>query len=138
MNIVDHYALRDADGRTTVTNESLGQAGLALISTAICHDQAREADASVALDAEIARAESAYRLMLVADELLKSGSDALLLPLGFSEAHVADLRRRAGPAGGYPQYSLQNIQETLLLLREARNGRVEGNKVELWEPPVGQ
>ena len=79
-----------------------------------------QAETLRALDAEIARAEEAYRLMTRADELMKFGADDQLELLGFTAQHVAELRRRAGPGGGYPPYSLANIQETLRTLRDAR------------------
>ncbi len=72
------------------------------------------------LDEEISRAEAAYQLMLVADTCLKAGADQLLLLLGFTQQHIADLRNRAGPRGGYPGYSLRNIKQTLRLLRKTR------------------
>lgn len=72
------------------------------------------------LDEEISRAEAAYQLMLVADTCLKAGADQLLLLLGFTQQHIADLRSRAGPRGGYPGYALRNIKQTLRLLRKTR------------------
>jgi hypothetical protein len=79
------------------------------------------------LDVEIARAEEAYQLMLAADACLKSGADRLLLLLGFSPAHVRELRALSGPGGGYPPYSLRNIRRTLRQLRDERE-RASGSK----------
>ena len=79
-----------------------------------------DGDDACQLDSEIAKAESAYQLMVVADACLKSGADHLLLQLGFSVQHVAELRRRAGPGGGYPRYALRNIQQTLRFLKDTR------------------
>ena len=59
--------------------------------------QGYEAAAFHPLDEEIARAEEAYQLMLVADTCLRSGADRLLLALGFSQAHIDDLHARSGP-----------------------------------------
>ena len=78
------------------------------------------AQALCPIDVEIQRAEAAYQLMLVADTCLKVGADRLLLELGFSEAHIARLRDRAGPGGGYPAYAIRNIRQTLRILRRTR------------------
>ena len=72
------------------------------------------------IEDELVRAQSALRLMLEADALLKAGADDSLIALGFSNEHVADLRRRAGSQGGYPPYSLRNIKQTILMLQLRR------------------
>lgn len=81
------------------------------------------------LDLEIARAQEAYQLMLVADACLRSGADRLLLLLGFSMIHVRELRAQSGPGGGYPAYSLRSIRKTIRQLhseREMQLARREG------------
>jgi hypothetical protein len=55
-----------------------------------------------------------------ADAFLKSGRDQALIELGFSTQHISELRLRAGPDGGYPPYSLRNIEETIRLLQLRR------------------
>ena len=87
----------------------------------------RDSAAKNPLDEEIARAEAAYQLMVVADTCLKNGADRLLLLLGFTALHVAELRAQAGPAGGYPAYSLRNIRSTLRYLRRERE-RDDGSR----------
>ena len=72
------------------------------------------------LDEEISRAEEAYHLMLVADTCLKNGAEQLLLLLGFTQAHVDELRAHAGSGKGYPTYSLRSIRKTLRQLRQER------------------
>ena len=74
------------------------------------------------LDEEIATAEAAYTLMRVADTCLRVGADHLLLGLGFSSSHIADLRRSAGSGGGYPAVAMRNIKQTLRTLRQASDG----------------
>lgn len=72
------------------------------------------------IDEDVSRAETAYKLMLAADAYLKSGAHEKLEHLGFSPDHIADLKNRAGPGGGYPRYALRNIRWTIKLLQEER------------------
>ena len=72
------------------------------------------------LDSELARAEEAYKLMLVADACLRSGADRLLLLLGFSQPHVDELRAGAGVRGGYPTYAIRKLRKTLHALRKSK------------------
>jgi len=67
---------------------------------------------------DLARAEAAHRMMQAADICLRSGDDHALQALGFSMAHIADLRgRSAGATSGYPAYALRNARQTVRWLR---------------------
>ena len=57
--------------------------------------------------------------MQAADICLRTGDDQALQALGFSVAHIADLRGRPiGATAGYPAYALRNVRKTVRWLRE--------------------
>jgi len=127
MNIANRYVARVGDGPSPASRDANPLAEIDARAANACHDDGVKSDVSKAiqsLDEEISRAESAYSLMQKADAYLKFGTDAMLLQLGFSALHIAELRRRAGPGGGYPAYSLRNIRETLRMLRDSRRNCV--------------
>lgn len=69
---------------------------------------------------ELERATKALSLAEAADLCLRSGDDVALEALGFTPAHIADLRGTPrGARAGYPPYALRNLKATVRLLRGA-------------------
>ena len=103
--------------------DSQRRRGRALVSKMARDGQPERAEVGElgSIDEDLARAEEAYQLMLVADTCLRSGADRLLLLLGFSQPHVDELRASAGTGGGYPAYALRSIRRTLRVLRKSRD-----------------
>ena len=124
MSVTNPFRDHDQDhggGRAPATkNEDRARADLHFVSTGgESQTDGPLSETLRALDDDLRRAISAHRIMLSADRLMRRGLDADLLLLGFSAQHIAELRRRAGDGGGYPQYAIQNIEQTIRMLRGA-------------------
>jgi urocanate hydratase len=78
-----------------------------------------EPDAIAKLEAEIERLKASQKLMRTANTALRKGDDNALRVLGFSEEHIAELKKRdcAGRVG-FPQSALRNNNADIRRLKK--------------------
>lgn len=80
--------------------------------------RASDADTIDKLQAEIGRLQASQKMMRDANAAVRSGDDAALQAMGFSEEHIAELKQRdlAGRTA-FPDYALRNNNNSIRYLR---------------------
>ncbi|MCS6429187.1 hypothetical protein [Burkholderia thailandensis] len=78
-----------------------------------------EPDAIEKLEAEIERLKASQKMMRTANTALRKGDDNALRALGFSEEHIAELKKQdfAGRVG-FPQSALRNNNADIRRLKK--------------------
>lgn len=104
-SVVASFPSRQVEADRQVRGASL-KACPAVATAGVDHSE----DLQALMD-ELQHAKQTLQLICAADVGLKSGDDAALFKLGFSAAHVADLRSK-GDNGrqGYPRYAIRNAR----------------------------